>query len=101
MKKLFVAIALVMGTGSSMIFAENISTETAVVAAVNEFKPIEVKDLPQAVQAAITKNYAEQTIKEAAVEVDEEGGKIYKVVLVNAENEETTAYFNENGDELK
>lgn len=46
MKKLFVAIALVMGTGSSMIFAENISTGTAVVAAVNEFKPIEVKDLP-------------------------------------------------------
>lgn len=72
MKKLFVAVALVMGIGTS-VFAYNMtpaSIET--VAAVNDFTPIEVKDLPTAVQDAITKNYADSTIKEASVEAKEE-----------------------------
>lgn len=50
MKKLFVAVALVMGLGTSVVFAENLSTSVDTVNVVNEFKPIEVKDLPQAVQ---------------------------------------------------
>ena len=55
MKKLFVAVALVMGIGTS-VFAYNMnpaSIET--VTTVNDFTPIEVKDLPAAVQEAITK----------------------------------------------
>ena len=67
MKKLFVAVALVMGIGTS-VFAYNMnpaSIET--VTTVNDFTPIEVKDLPAAVQEAITKNYADLTIKEASV----------------------------------
>ena len=54
MKKLFVAVALVMGIGTS-VFAYNMnpaSIET--VTTVNDFTPIEVKDLPAAVQEAIT-----------------------------------------------
>ena len=101
MKKLFVAVALVMGVGTSVAFAENMSTDVCVVANVNDFKPIEIKDLPQAVQDALKKNYADFIVKEAAVEEDEEGGKTYKVVLVNQDNEESTVYYNENGEELK
>lgn len=101
MKKLFVAVALVMGVGTSVAFAGNMSTNVCTVASINEFKPVDVKDLPQVVQDAIKKDYADLLVKEAAVEEDEEGGKTYKVVLVNQDNEESTVYYNENGEELK
>lgn len=77
MKKLFVAVALVMGLGTSVAFAENFHASVDSVNIVNEFKPIEVKDLPQAVLDAVTKDYAEFTIKEAYVE-EVEGTKTYK-----------------------
>ena len=80
MKKLFVAVALVMGLGTSVAFAENFHASVDSVNIVNEFKPIEVKELPQAVLDAVTKDYAEFTIKEAYVE-EVEGTKTYKVVL--------------------
>lgn len=101
MKKLFVAVALVMGVGTSVAFAGNMSTNVCAVVSINEFKPVDVKDLPQVVQDAIKKDYADLLVKEAAVEEDEEGGKTYKVVLVNQDNEESTVYYNENGEELK
>lgn len=82
MKKLFVAVALVMGLGTSVAFAENFHASVDSVNIVNEFKPIEVKDLPQAVLDAVTKDYAEFTIKEAYVE-EVEGTKTYKVVLTD------------------
>ena len=66
MKKLFVAAALVMGLGTSAAFADNFMVDSVTVTMINDFTPIEVKDLPAAVQEAITKNYAESTIKEAA-----------------------------------
>ena len=81
MKKLFVAAALVMGLGTSATFADNFMVDSVTVTMINDFTPIEVKDLPAAVQEAITKNYAESTIKEAAVEANEDGTKTYKVVL--------------------
>ena len=67
----------------------------------NDFTPIEVKDLPAAVQEAITKNYAESTIKEAAVEANEDGTKTYKVVLTDKEGTESTVLFSENGEVVK
>ena len=93
MKKLFVAVALVMGIGTS-VFAYNMnpaSIET--VTTVNDFTPIEVKDLPAAVQEAITKNYA--------VEAKEDGTKTYKVVLTDKEGTESTVLFSESGEVLK
>ena len=56
MKKLFVAVALVMGLGTSVAFAENFHASVDSVNIVNEFKPIEVKDLPQAVLEGQRKN---------------------------------------------
>ncbi len=100
MKKLFVAVALVMGLGTSVVFAENLnaSTDTVnVVNVVNEFKPIDVKDLPQAVQDAITKDYAEWTLKAAYVE-ETDGVKTYKVVLADQEENTATLIYNEKGE---
>lgn len=78
MKKLFIAVALVMGLGTSVAFANEMTAGIETVAMVNEYKPIEAAKLPQAVQDAIKKNYAESTIKEASVD---EAAKTYKVIL--------------------
>ena len=102
MKKLFVAVALVMGLGTSVAFANNLMVmESETVTMINDFAPIEVKDLPAAIQEAITKNYAESTIKEAAVEAKEDGTKTYKVVLTDKEGTESTILFSESGEVLK
>ena len=102
MKKLFVAVALVMGMGTSVALADNVTkSNTEVVSVSNEFVVIELKDVPQAVQDAVAKNYAGTTIKEAQVKSCTEGKKTYKLVLVNAEQMESTVLFNENGEEIK
>ena len=44
MKKIFVAVALVMGLGTTVAFAENLTSGVETVMAVNDFTPIEVKD---------------------------------------------------------
>ena len=49
MKKLFLAVALVMGLGTSVAFANNMVSDVEIVTMINEFKPIDVKELPQAV----------------------------------------------------
>lgn len=91
MKKLFVAVALVIGLGTSVAFAENFHASVDSVTIVNEFKPIEVKDLPQAVLDAVAKDYAEFTIKEAYVE-EVKGTKTYKVVLTDAKTTQPPCY---------
>ena len=92
MKKLFLAVALVMGLGTSVAFANNMVSDVEIATMINEFKPIDVKELPQAVQDAI---------KEAAVEVAEDGTKTYKVTLVDASGTENPVLFNEKGEVQK
>ena len=69
MKKVLVAVALVMGLGSSVAFAQNAENANAVVATAqapqDEYTKIEVKDLPAAVTETLGKTYPESTIKEA------------------------------------
>lgn len=48
MKKLFLAVALVMGLGTSVAFANNMVSDVEIATMINEFKPIDVKELPQA-----------------------------------------------------
>ena len=47
MKKLFLAVALVMGLGTSVAFANNMVSDVEIATMINEFKPIDVKELPQ------------------------------------------------------
>lgn len=96
MKKLFVAVALVMGLGTSVAFAENFHASVDSVNIVNEFKPIEVKDLPQAILDAVAKDYAEFTIKEAYVE-EVEGTKTY----TDAEDNTAAVLYTEKGEVLE
>ena len=66
MKKVLVAVALVMGLGSSVAFAQNAENANAVVATAqapqDEYTKIEVKDLPAAVTEALGKAYPESMI---------------------------------------
>lgn len=100
MKKLFAAVALVMGLGTSVAFAENFHANVDSVTVVNEFKPIDVKELPQAIQNAVTKDYAQFTIKEAYVE-EVEGTKTYKVVLTDSEDNTAAVLYSEKGEVLE
>ena len=84
-----------------MAFANNMVSDVEIATMINEFKPIDVKELPQAVQDAIKENYSEATIKEAAVEVAEDGTKTYKVMLVDAAGTENPVLFNEKGEVQK
>ena len=102
MKKLVFAVALVMGLGTTVVFAEsNLASEVVVMAQVNDFTPIEVKDLPQAVQDALAKNFKDYTVQKAAVEVSEEGAKTYQVTLLNPDGEESVVLFAETGEVLE
>ena len=84
-----------------MAFAGNMVSDVEIVVMVNDYKPIEVKDLPQAVQDTIKKDFADLTIKEAAVEESEEGTKTYKVTFTDAEGTDSEVFFNEKGEVLK
>lgn len=102
MKKLFVAVALVMGVGATVAFAaDNQTTAASVAVAVNDFVPVEVDDLPQAVKDTLAKDYADYMVKEAAVEANEDGTQTYKVTLTAQDDTEQTVLLSENGEVLK
>ena len=102
MKKVLVAVALVLGLGSSV--AQEVSNtpavETQTQAPQDEYTKIEVKDLPEAVTQAITKSYEDATIKEAYV-AEKETGKVYKVIITTKDAQEVTVLLNEKGEEVK
>lgn len=102
MKKLFVAVALVMGVGTTVAFAaDNQTTAASVAVAVNDFVPVEVDDLPQAVKDTLAKDYADYMVKEAAVEANEDGTQTYKITLTAQDDTEQTVLLSENGEVLK
>lgn len=102
MKKLFVAVALVMGVGTTVAFAaDNQTTAVSVAVAVNDFVPVEVDDLPQTVKDTLAKDYADYMVKEAAVEANEDGTQTYKVTLTAQDDTEQTVLLSENGEVLK
>ena len=103
MKKVLVAVALVMGLGSSVAFAQEVSNtpvvENQTQAPQDEYTKVEVKDLPEAVAQAIAKSYEGATIKEAYV-AEKETGKVYKVILTTKDAQEVTVLLNEKGEEV-
>ena len=92
MKKVLVAVALVMGLGSSVAFAQEVINTTSV--------EMQAKELPEAVAQAVAKNYEGATIKEAYV-AEKESGKVYKVILTTKDSQEVTVLMNEKGEEVK
>ena len=104
MKKVLVAVALVMGLGSSVAFAQEVENSTAVEtqaqAPQDEFTKIDAKKLPDAVMNALAKSYEGASIKEV-YSADKETGKIYKVVLTTKDSQEVTVLLDEKGEEIE
>lgn len=99
MKKLFIVAALfaVLSVNASYaVTSVSPQTETTVVAD-DQFKIIEIDQLPQPVKDAITKNYEGKNIKSAAVKEGDET-KTYKVCLSDAEGTTLEVLFTDNGE---
>ena len=102
MKKLFVAVALVMGLSTSVAWANNLWTNNVeTVISTDEYVQIELKLVPQAITDAVVKNYEGNTIKEAHMKTAEDGTKTYTIILINGEDTETIVLFNDKGEEVK
>lgn len=100
MKKIVLMVAVV----ACVAFASQGVQATVQVSVENvmqdDFVKIEVKELPQAVQDAITKSYEGSTVKEAYV-AGADGAKKYKVVLVDKDQKEQTVVLNEKGEVIE
>ena len=104
MKKVLVAVALVMGLGSSVAFAQEVDNSTAVETTAqtpqDEFTKIDAKELPVEVMNALAKSHEGASIKEAYV-VAKETGKVYKVIITTKDAQEVAVLMNEKGEEVK
>ena len=107
MKKVLVALAMIMGLGTSVAFAsvanDTLAVENTLQTSQDEFVKIDVKELPSLVVNALGK-YEGASIKEAYVS-ERETGKVYKVIVtVTNEDQSTkdvTVFMNEKGEIVK
>lgn len=102
MKKVLVAVAMILGMGTTVTFAQEVKDSMRVEAQAPkvEFTKIDAKELPEAVTNALAKDNEGSTIKEAFV-ADKPEGKVFKVVIVTKEAQEVTAILNEKGEAVK
>lgn len=103
MKNLFFAAVMLLGAGALSTFAEDIQasqTTQVAVADTDEFKTIDAKELPQAIQDVIAQEYNNLIIKEAAVS-EKDGVNTFRVIFAGNDDATTTVLFNENGEVLK
>ncbi len=103
MKKVLVAVAMIMGLGTSVAFAQEPVDSTVVMEAQapqDEFTKVEIKDLPQNIVDGLAKDYEGSTIKEAFVATKADG-KVFKLVVVTKNEEEVTLLLNEKGEPIK
>ena len=106
MKKVLVALAMIMGLGTSVAFAsvsgDTLAVEQTLQTPQDEFTQIAAKELPAAVINALAKDYA--SIKEAFVS-ERETGKVYKVIVTvikeDQSTEDVTVLLNEKGEIVK
>ena len=95
-------VIMIMAIATSVSFATQainpveITINPQEVVTQDEFVVIEVKDLPAPVIESIRKTYAESVIKKAFVTQTEK--KIYKVIVVTADQKEVTVLLNEKGE---
>ena len=97
MKKVLVALAMVLGTGSSVVFAQEVA-EAQVPQ--DEFVKMDPTELPQAILLTLAKNYEGSSVKEAYVKVKDEA-KIYKIIILTQDGQETETILNEKGEAVK
>ena len=111
MKKVSLLAMVMVSMFSTVSFASgNVSSEAMTSVQIvspqakadvfGDYQPIEARELPAIIQFVIQKDFAGCSFREAAVETDEQGAKIYKVVLVNEDGVDTEVFFSEQGEVL-
>ena len=103
MKKVLAALVMVLGTGSSVVFAQEVNNSSAIVAEAqvpqDEFVKIDPTELPQAVMQTLAKDYEGASVKEAYVKETEET-TLYKIIIVTQDGQEAETLLNEKGENL-
>ncbi len=97
MKKLFVAVALVMGMSTLVANATEMATVSSVMVMSGDGQPIELSDLPEAVVNSIATIFGELTAKSAMIEVNAEGEEFYVIVFTDNEGNFLDVSFDEFG----
>ena len=102
MKKLFIATVMVLGMNVvSFAHQAPMLSEAVQMAAVGDFTPVDLKEVPQVVLDAVAKAYPGAAIKSAAVETEEDGMVVYQFTLAGEDEVEFGAFFTDKGEELK
>ncbi len=102
MKKLFIATVMVLGMNVvSFAHQAPMLSEAVQMAAVGDFTPVDLKEVPQVVLDAVAKAYPGAAIKSAAVETEEDGMVVYQFTLTGEDEVEFGAFFTDKGEELK
>ena len=103
MKKVLAALVMVLGTGSSVVFAQEVNNSSAIVAEAqvpqDEFVKIDPTELPQAVMQTLAKDYEGASVKEAYVKETEET-TLYKIIIVTQDGQEAETLLNEKGERI-
>ena len=97
MKKVLVLLAVVLGLGTSVVFAEGVKdakTEQTVQKS-PDFIEIYMNDVPETIMDTLACEGA--MIKQAFLSYRADGSRIYKVIILTSSLEETTRYFSEDG----
>ena len=98
------ALVMVLGTGSSVVFAQEVNNSSAIVAEAqvpqDEFVKIDPTELPQAVMQTLAKDYEGASVKEAYVKETEET-TLYKIIIVTQDGQEAETLLNEKGEIVK
>lgn len=99
MKKIFMTVAVIatLGFGAANASASIAPQTVTEVVADDQFKAVELDQLPQEIKDAVAKNYEGQTIKSASVK-EENGAKTFKVTISDNEGKTTDVLFNEKGE---
>ena len=98
MKKVLVALTMVMGMGSAVAFAQE---PVKLPAMEQNQQTSQDKELPQVVKSTLSKDYEGTIVKEAFV-AEKENGKVYKIIVTaikeDQSTEEITVLLNEKGE---
>lgn len=104
MKKALAALAMILGTSSSAMYAQEANNSSAITAKIqvpqDEFVKMDSPELPQAVMVTLATDYEGVLVKEIYV-MEEDETKIYKLSITTREGEETEIILNERGEALK
>lgn len=90
-------LAVVLGLGTSVVFAEGVkdAKKEQTVKKSPDFIEIYMNDVPETIMDTLACEGA--MIKQAFLSYGADGSRIYKVIILTSSLEETTRYFSEDG----